>query len=182
MKRVKVYLMQYVIAAAMLLFILFFIGMWVDDEFHESRGFFFKYPPTIEWKMSYSPNDPPLDSVRKAKYYEEEMRDVHYDKLQLKQGALGELLAGLVMQIFLITLFIKPILPRRFKHILLDLLLLLIGYVLSHLIYGLFNFKLMYVTDRVVWFTLFLFTLLVVNFLLFRVLRPAKKYRLIKRE
>lgn len=168
MRGIKSILLQYGIAATLLLFILFFIGMWLDDEFFEPRHLFFKFPPTIEWEMHLSLDDPPTDAVMRYKYYEELKRYKHYEGLVNAQGVWGDMAAFFVMQLFLVTLFIKPVLPKKAKHILTDAGLFCAGYILLPAIYAL------------LWGrhcpALFFSTVLGANFLLFRILRPAKRY------
>ena len=118
--------------------------------------------------MNLSLDDPPTDAVMRYKYYEEVKRYKHYEEMANSQGVWGDFAALFVIQLFLVTLFIKPVLPQKVKHILIDIGLFLTGYILLPMLY----IRLFCAHQCPV---LFFITVFGINLLLFRILRPINK-------
>lgn len=172
MKNIKAILIQYSIATALLLFIIFFVGRWSVEPCCDP-WLFFKFPPTTEWYMCM-PEGPDSGTPLYEKYLEDNTRYVHYGKLAESQRGLEGVVILLIMQLCLIALVIKPVFSKKAKHILIDVLLFILGCFLSIMTCGIFYNWVHYY--GVLHDILFIVALIAVNFMVFRVLRPAKKY------
>jgi hypothetical protein len=145
--------------------VFFFVGIiQLDNEWYENARLFIKIPPS--WRIEYSTTmDGPATPYLKEFLARYNKRLASYKE----QGALGEILAFLLVEFWLVVLFIKPMFSKKGKFILLDMLLFGMAAFVTLICFGWWSFR----HENAL---LCVLIVLAMHYVVLRVLRPAKKY------